>query len=1047
MLKGQSSQSSGGERRQITALFCDLVDSTQLSQHIDPEDLHSILEGFREECMNAARAANGKIGGFSGDGVLVYFGYPTAHEDAPRFAISTGLEIVQRISKLNERFSLALDKQLQIRIGIHTGIMFANDTGADEGPEAAEIVGDVPNVAYRVQGMAEPNSIVISANTQPLVSGYFDLETMGSVELKGVSVPIELFRVVSSRDVPNKLSIRLHKVVSPLVNRTSELRILEETWKNTTEGQGRCIVLIGEGGIGKSRLIRVLRKKLSAQGNANILSLYGSAEHKNEGFFPIFDGIARLSALNMPDATHNTPAQLHELLSEAEFDGSDLANSLSQFLTKEPKQTSETRDSWELRQKLVSDLIQFILSLAEQKPLLVILEDAHWVDPSTMELFGRLIAEISSRQIMIAISSREPIAMLAGTLAVEVALDPLTRDDSRRLCLQVADEETLVTDAVDAIVARADGNPLFIEEVTRVFLDAADKESHYESGTSGFRVPATLRDSLMARLDKLGPEKELAQVAAVFGRSFDRAGLSAILGWDELEIDQALESLLAAGLIFRVIRDPSSDYRFKHALVRDVAYLSLPKPRRRELHKVALDFLRKMPSDRSSCSPLVLARHASRAGLAKIAATYWLQAAQLSLNGSSNLEAIANLRHALEEAEKLPEGQERDQLELAAQTALLGPLFATKGFVASEVETASDRALELCHKLNDTQRLFPLLYARWVSRQTAGDVYSALSLAQEFLSRARRESHDDAILVGLRLSGFSLFLSGRPAEAREHLEAALHQYQSERHRDLVYFYGTDVRVMALCSLALVCCAECRGGEASRLIERALVEAKELNHAHTLGYALSFAHFVKLNTAQFDEAETISETIFDFAKERNMPFWEVLADECLGIVGIMQGHAAEAVNRLERGLAIHAETGDNFAEPFKLVFLAKAYAMLGRQDEALTALQSAEEAVETGGELWAQPEVIRAKADLLAAGRAADPAAIEALYCSCIEQAREQGFKSHELRGALSHAKFLGATGRPREAAQVLMQAAEGLDPAADSKEAEMARAIIEGLSS
>src|SRR5882757_4099312 len=760
------------ERRQVTVLRCDI------------EDLRDILLEFQAISSRCIKNAGGIVVNYIGDGIRAEFGYPLASENEAESAVHAGLLLLRGIQEFGERSTAMIQEPLRVRIGLHTGVAVIGKAGLGHVHDATEIVGDTPNIAARLQEIGEPNSLVISGETKRLLRGKFSLRPLGMRALKGLSRKIEVFLVLGEALEDDAAHRARRRNASPLVNRVAEIGQLLQAWELAKTGRGHTVEITGEPGIGKSRLALELIDKTGLPYDL-ILAVQASAQHQNTPLYPIIRTLEQRIGIRRDESPKANSARLREFLGTTPACDEERYGLIGQMLGLPTSGTSSATvlDAQERRRKTRDAVVQLLTSHAKGGAGLILVEDYHWTDPSTIEIVERIAGQIENAPILLVITSRATTIRSDSLMVRRILLQRLDDDDCRDLAGSVVRDRRLPSQLIQQIVARSDGVPLFVEELAAAALETGqvDPGARRAVASGPAEVPSALYDSLMLRLERLGDAKAIAQLASVIGRSFSHRLLATVAREHHDRLDASLDRLRASGLIGLERNDDEMVYSFKHALVRDVAYYSLLKRQRRELHaRVAEEIELQLP-EIANREPDYLAQHLSEAGRTSRAAQMWLKAAKQAAERSANLEAIAQLNTAREEIRKLPAGLERDNLELNAQIALIGPTIAIQGFGADSVADVSSRAIELCRALDNDPRIFPALYARWSYLRVASDVREAGALARDFLALAELKGTRADRMVGHRLHGTSL-LDGETEKARDHLERATKLYDATADR-------------------------------------------------------------------------------------------------------------------------------------------------------------------------------------------------------------------------------------------------------------------------
>lgn len=1010
------------ERRQVTVLFCDVVDSTGLSERCDIEDLREILLEFQAISSRCIKNAGGIVVNYIGDGIRAEFGYPLASEHEAESAVHAGLLLLRAIQELSERATATIQEPLRVRIGLHTGVAVIGKAGPDHVHDATEIVGETPNIAFRLQEQGEPNSLVISGETKRLLRGKFSLRPLGMRTLKGLSRKIEVFLVLEEV-VENGVShCARHRNALPLVNRVAEIGQLLQAWELAKTARGHTVEITGEPGIGKSRLALELINKTGLSDDL-ILAVQASAQHQNTPLYPIIRTLEQRIGIRKDEGAEANSARLREFLAATPAGDEEQYALIGQMLglPTYDRSSATVFDAQERRRKTRDAVVQLLTSYAHGGACLILVEDFQWTDPSTIEIVERIAGQIGNAPILLVITSRATTIRSGSLMIKRILLQRLDADDCRDLAGSVVRDKRLPSQLIQQIVARSDGVPLFVEELTAAALETGQVDPGARAGGAAggpAEVPLALYDSLMLRLERLGDAKTIAQLASVIGRSFSHRLLAAVASERRITLELAIERLRASGLIGLERNDDDKVYSFKHALVRDVAYYSLLKRQRRELHaRVAEEIELQLP-EIANREPDYLAQHLSEAGRTSRAAQMWLKAAKQAAERSANLEAIAQLNTARDEIRKLPAGLERDNLELNTQIALIGPTIAVQGFGADAVADVSSRAIELCRTLDNDPRIFPALYARWSYLRVASDVREAGALARDFLTLAELKGTRADRMVGHRLLGTSL-LDGETEKALDHLERAAKLYDAAADRATAVIYGTDVQITSLSNLGITCWLVGRVTEAVAHGRDALEYADQLSHAHTLGYA--YAHVCMLYTLERDvpTVQALAQRVLAGAIERELPLWISVARSFLGWSEVESGRLAEGIDMLEKQRDFLQTAHLVYWLPTYLCWLAEAYVRTDRLAEARRCLEQARSVFERGGNYWYEVECLRIEGRLAAHAQINDAALAERYFEQSLALARQRGQRGFALRAARSLAGLLAAKGQTERALTLL----------------------------
>lgn len=793
------SQSPEAERRHLTMLFCDLVGSTPLASQFDPEEWREIMRAYYDTCGKVIARFDGHIAVYLGDGLLVYFGYPLAHEDDAQRAVRAGLGIVEAVGQLNAVLTEKHGVSLAVRLGCHTGLVVVGQlsgTGRDD-----MALGETPNIAARLQGIAEPNTLVIGALTHQLLGGLFTCRSLGSPPLKGVAAPLEAYQVLSESTARSRLEAIGSIGLTPLVGRQTEVQRLEESWAEVADGRGQVVLLSGEAGIGKSRLVRHISEHTSD--TAWLVPFQCSPFYQDTALHPVIDALQRVAlGFERQDSATQKMRKLEGWLVQ---NGQPLADAVPLFssllsIPLTPEYTPPTAPPDQLKQQTLQAITTIMLNRAARQPLLLVMEDLQWVDPTTIELLSLIIEQVAATRIMMLLTYRPdfeaPWAPLAHLSAV--TLGRLAPDEAAELTSRVAGGKTLPVDVMSQVIAKTDGVPLFVEELTKMVLESGLLVEHAEryeltGPLTALAIPNTLHDSLTARLDRLSPVKSLAQLAATLGRDFSYALLRAVAPWDEDSLRRGLRQLTEAELLYEQGLPPTSTYRFKHALIQDAAYQSLLKSTRQQHHQRIAQTLESRFSETVSAQPELLAHHYTEAGLTAQAIPYWQAAGQRALQRYANHEAATHARRGLELLSTLPETPQRAKQELSLQI-LLGPALSCVHGPQS-VEHIYARACELARHVGSTPGLFPALSGLQYAQIVRGQMHRAQALAEEFLGLAE-PTHDPLILaVGHPMLAYTAWWQGDVIDVRDHSAQGLGFYNRDQHRTCVVNYAQDSGVL------------------------------------------------------------------------------------------------------------------------------------------------------------------------------------------------------------------------------------------------------------
>jgi predicted ATPase/class 3 adenylate cyclase len=1037
---------SSAERRQLTVMFCDLVGSTALAARLDPEDLREVI-GAYHRCVAATVARfDGFVAKYMGDGVLLYFGYPQAHEDDAERAVRAGLALVEAVGRL------PATEQLRVRVGIATGLAVVGDVIGTGAAQEQAVVGETPNLAARLQTMADPDTVVIAESTRQLVHGLFELTDLGRHDLKGFGEPMQAWRVLGQSRRPDRFEARHARGVTPLVGREHELGLLLDRWHQAKEGDGQVVLLSGEPGIGKSRLVRALRERLANEPYTP-LSHFCSPFHQTSALYPIIDLFERAAGLSRDEAPERSLSRLEALLGQATTDVARAVPLIAVLLSIPGGERYPAPNLTPQRQKeeTFGVLLAQLAGLATDQPVLTLYEDVHWADPTTLELLDRLIQRVQRLPVLVLITFRpEFISPWHGQAHVSsLTLNRISRTRGASMVADLTGGKALPSQVLIEILAKTDGVPLFIEELTKTVLEAGllmDDGERYvlTAPLPTLAIPTTLRDSLMARLDRLGGVKEVLQVGSAIGREFGYELLAAATPLDETELHDALRRLIEAELVFARGAPPHASYSFKHALVRDAAYESQLKSRRKQLHARIAQALEQRFPETAEAKPEALARHFCEAGLVDKAVEYGLKAGQLAIRRSAMAEAIAHITTALNLLATVPESAERSQREIDLQIALGGALIAAKGHAAPETGRAYARARELCRQVGDLGRLSPLMFGQWVFHMVRAEHNAAQEIAEELLRSATQDGDAAGLMVGHRAAGISSLWQGDLIEAREHLERTLALYDPEQHRSLASVYVYDPRLAGLAGLAFALFQLGFPEQAVARCREAVDDAERLSHPAGLAYALQHACMLDQVRGDALGVGQHAAALVALAAEHGFPLWHALGVAFEGWALAQQGRVAEGIAQIEAGLHAYQATGSALFVPYFLALQGTMCAAAGRAAEGQRLFAAAEQTECASGERWFEAELYRLKGELLVSA-AGDRATAEACFIHAMAVAREQSAKLWELRTATSLARLWAEDSRRAEARELLAPVYGWFMEGFDTPDLREAKALLDVL--
>ncbi|XXX82184.1 protein kinase [Sorangium sp. So ce134] len=1037
-----------GERRQLTVLVCGLAGAERIADTVDSEAFHELVQMYQAACAQVIGAQEGVFLRSPGEETVAYFGHPVAKEDDALRAVQAALDLVEHMSRLNARELVSVP--LSVQVGVHTGIVVVADSDA-----VPSLAGPTLNAATQLKAHAEPGTVLVSRATQKLIEGYYYVDALGEISPKGARQPIEVFAVQGRTTARDRLDARMQQGLTPLVGRDSELDELATRWSRAAGGAGQVVLLTGEAGIGKSRSVRAFRQRLA--GTPHLwLEARCSPQLQNSAFYPVIELLNALLAGDRDRASTLSGSaaassergaaldegegrleRLEQLLAEAE--AGPLAVPLLAALLSIPtegRHAAPALTPQRQRQETIASLLQLFLGLADRQPLVLTAEDLHWADPSTLELLGRLIDEGRPSPLLLLLTARPTFAppWPLRSHFTQIHLAPLSAERMQALIQQLAGkyatsgasaiQAPLPGEVIQTLAERSDGVPLFAEELTRMVLEsaaaraAAGEPAGSPSASSGWvgalEIPTTLQHSLMSRLDRLGPAKEVAQLGAVFGRSFGYEALELCAGGaggepllmasGPAELREALAQLVDAELVFQRGRPPRATYTFKHALVQDAAYQSLLRSTRQVYHaRIAAVLAERFPET----PPELLAHHYTEAALIGPAVAAWQRAGEASLVSSAHAEAISHLRRGLELLKQLPATKERARDEITLQTTLGVPLMITRGYAAPEVEAAYARAHALCREAGSSPQLFPALWGLWIFFHVRGDYALAEQHGEQLLALAESTGDPGISLGAHQALGATRFLRGHLREARDHFNKVLSIYDPARHLPLAFLFGHDAAAFSLSHLAWIAfhLGEPERGKAS--IDEAIALCEELNQPVSRGFVEHFAAVLCCLVGDVAGAEAHARVLGKLAEEVGMPHWAALSQIDLGWAAAAraaQGPAGEAARarsaegaaRIRGGLTMLMGVGSRVSLTYWRSALIEAELGAGNVDEASALLDDTLSFVEKSDERYFEAELYRLEGEIALARRA--PTAAEARARA--EDSFRKGREIAERQGAL-----------------------------------------------
>jgi len=1044
------------ERRQLTVLFCDLVSSTALSTQLEMEDYLDVIRRYQAACADVIQRWNGYIAQYLGDGVLVYFGYPLAHEDDSRRAVYAGLGIVDALAALNRRLEQEHGVRLTARLGVHTGpvIIGAMGTGARQELLA---VGETPNLAAQIQTLAPPNTVVISDVTYRLITGYFICRPMILQEIKGLAKPVTLYQVQEETGARGRLDITEAAALTPLVGREMELNFLLDRWSQVKRGWGQVVLLVGDAGMGKSRLVRALHDQIATEDHF-LLDCRCSPYHQHSALYPVIEMLQRRLKWQAGDPLDLKQQKLDALLIQHKLPMADMQPLLSELLalprSVEPDSLS-SMTPMQKRQKTLEALLTLVLEVAAQRPVLFMIDDLHWIDPSTLEFLTLLVDRLPRTSVYALMTTRPTFQSPweARSFLTQLTLSRLPQGPAEAMVAQLAKGKPLPAEVLQQVIQRTDGVPLFVEECTKAVLEGellheTDHQYQLITPLPHLAIPVTLSDSLMARLDRLDSAKRVAQLGAVIGRQFEYTLLRAVWEQDERRLQQELDLLIKAELIYQQGMAPRATYIFKHALIQEAAYQSLLRSTRRRYHQRIAQTLHTQFPDTAASEPELLAHHYTEAGLAPEAVPYWQSAGWKALQSSAHQEAVAHFRKGLEVLSGLPETPERNRLELDLQIALGPALMATQGFSAPDLIQTYARAHELCHHAEATPQSIQALMGLWQFYLTRSELDKAQELASQ-LHRLAQPLQDLSLLPTVyRTLGETLVWQGEFYSARTFLEQGVAIYDPQQHGDHALRDGLDPGVACLGFLAWCLWHLGYPDQAMKKQHEALALARDLSHPFSLAFALCTAAVCFDWCGDLAAVRAYSDEAIALATEQGFPFWSAIGMATSGFAKVCLDQATAGMIQLRQGFDLYRATGSKAAQLWFLNILTRAALRMNHLDEAhsmsnaaMTFMETTEERFFEVETYWLQGKLRLAQATSAHQLRTLAPD-IEACLVRAQDAARRQHMKSWELRIVMSLRELWQSQGRSDDAQKLLAEVYETFTEGWDTADLQQAKALL-----
>jgi class 3 adenylate cyclase/predicted ATPase len=1029
---------ASAERRQLTVMFCDMVGSTALAEQFDPEDVRDMIASFRERCVSVVKRYEGFAARYLGDGILVYFGYPNAHEDDAERSVRAALDIVRSLSSARASDAPGVFSHgPSVRIGIATGLVVVGDLVGQDTEERDSAVGETPNLAARLQALAPPNGIVIASSTHSLLKGKFDYQDLGSHALKGISAKAQAWLVVRPSRAETRFAAAMGSRLTPLVNRTEEVTLLLTGWQQAKAHEGQVVLLAGEPGIGKSRIVQELRERIASDQHRQI-SFQCSPYYSSTAFHPFIEQIKFALGLDGENSSALWLTNLEAAVAssgEAETVVPILAALLS--IPTGDRYAALDLSPQQQKDATVAALVNHLLAQAREQPLLVDFEDAHWIDPSSRDVLDLLVEKVRDTTVLVVITCRPEFqpGWKGHAHTMTANLKRLGRQVRTTLVERVAGDRELPREVVEDIITKTDGVPLFLEELTKAVLESdVLTEKHGRYVLSGpwhqLAIPATLNDSLMARLDRMGSFKKIAQIGATIGREFSYEILREVADAPADQIEAALNHLEAAGLIVRFGFLPEALYSFKHVMIQNAAHESLLHKERRTLHaKIARVLAEKYP-EKTEREPELLAYHLTESGQSEPAASFWLKAGRQAAMKGATLEAIGHLRRGLGVLQDSPDMRGRNESELELRIALGTALIAAKGYAVQEVEENYVRALELGQHLDDKAKVFAATRGLWVCHFIRGDLRRAHELSAELLKFAMREASNQGssptqqtgyLIEAHRAIAMTMLYRGRFVAAEHHLQRFRNLYSPELHGALTATHGIHPGVVSLSYLGYLLWFLGRPDAARQYSQQAISEAESLRHPFTLSFALTFGAYVCQHLRDVEGTRDYTNRALALSSEHGFLHWKHQTTILRGWAMTELGDVDEGLNQMRTGIDGYEAMNAWLASCWFRSLLAQAYASAGLPNAALRALDAASAIGRRTGEHFYEAEIYRLQGEMtLKYGKSSSVESAERSFLASIELARRQSARCFELRSAVSLARLWRHSGQDGRAADLLL---------------------------
>ena len=1027
--KSANTRAREAERRQLTLLTCtcDLFDSAEFIESLDYEEQHEFLHAYQQRCAAVIQRHDGAAIQITEQAILACFGYPTAYEDAAARAVRTGLDILKEVAAVRDRLQRDKGIGFTLSVNVHTGMAVVSEGQEGPGREAYSVVGEARNVSARLDAVARPDTVVISQTTYRLVQGFFLCESLGNTAIKGLPRPLEFFKVLRENEAQSRIDVAGPTGLTPLIGRDREVGLLQDRWEQALEGMGQTVLLIGDAGLGKSRLVHVIKEHVIAQSSGNevpIVEWRCMPHHRNSSLFAAIDYFERRLRFERDEKPEEKFAKLHDHLRQMDLANDDIVPYFASLLSLplDEQYPEVTLSPARLKEKTLDALQEWLRVYAIRQPFLFIVEDLHWVDPSTLELLALRIDAGLNDRILTLMTFRPEFETPWKSKAHQtvMALTKLNRRQMTELMQQKTGVKKLPAALLEQIIVKTDGVPLFVEEYTKMMMESGklrENQGEIEASASWLsqEIPATLQDLLMARLDRMASNREVVQIGAALGREFSYELLRIVTFLAEVELQAELDKLVAAELLYQRGKPPQSTYLFKHALIQDAAYLSLLKSKKQQVHRRVAVALETQFSAVAQNQPELLAHHFTEAGLLPQGVAYWTKAGLRSQERSANSESASHVRRGLELLSTLPDTPDRTAQELGMQISLGTVLIASQGYAAPEVGPIFARAHDLCLQIGEPHSQMAVLWGIWAWRVVREEFDLCLQLADEVMQFAASQADDGIWMEAHFVPALTLFYRADFVKALEHCNAGLALYDDERCKLWSRYTGQNsgatfrsYRALALWCLGYPDQALQTGHEAVQLANAAA-------HPFSRCYALHHFGWLQHHVRNGQGTQTAAEANLFIANEQGFPFWKATGTLCRAASRALQGKPAEALEQLRQGLAFFRATGAELSLAHYCGYFAQTYWQLGQFDNALKSTDEALAAAAKNHNDFYLAELHRLKGEILLAQSSDNTVAAEACYQDSLAVAVKQQAKSWELRTTMSLCRLWQQQGRQTEA--------------------------------